>query len=353
MWGIRTIQYVNDAYVEEERNRPQEPPAVLAYREQQLPASAPLETLIYRLRKPSPPTLDRLIQIFRPSSDEADFFYLLRQYLPEEETKITLLESPYNRMVAFARAFSAKYFPLYEDGYAYEEGNYEAFVGMMPVEYQAFHLFQYDEIPNTARPAIVVLAYVLENPYMESDRPAFAEAAAKLLPKALVECIPEKGFEISEIEDAVKGTRFEKVDFWAEMITHQTGNDFLDCGDIEEDGVEYQTEWDRGTVEELTRQWQAFERLMEEWSQFLTWYEKDLRKNTAELVELLYEKTEHKRPETLMDILGGENGNNNEKAAGKEDFTFPINDPRQGRLFTGEADGTPVGGAADDQAAAG
>lgn len=334
MWSIVEICYANAEYVREQAERSPESIEVLTKREQDLPSSEPLQTLVARLRRPSPVALDLLVQMFCPAEGYAEFIHLVREYLPDREEAILKQNDIADRMYTFAVDFSDRYFPLESDWLQADvETDYCKLTEHAPAQFQAFTSEDYDEIPISEDPTLIVIAYILENPWSTSDKAAFAEAAARYLPERLIRHIPEEGFPLKELEDSLKGTVFEPIAFWGKVISQDTDNYFFDVSHMEDTGAEFHVSWDRPTVEELTNQYQAWEEWQGKWSHFTEWFAKEIKKNTFDLIKILKERSK-------------ENGGDESDI---DEDPWPIDDPCQGRLFDILADGTSVAGSRDPQ----
>lgn len=334
MWSVATIDYMNREQAAREREWEDEPEPVevITSREEQIPASEPLATLVARMRRAAPPSVDHLLLIFRQVEGLSYFEHLIDQYLPDMKEEILAKADFRDRMIGFAEAFSDRYFPIYGDGYLEQGDDYTILTNRIPACFEGYRYDDYEEIPNEDDPPLVVVAYILENPYDDSDRAAFAEAAAKYLPKRTLERIPEKGFEFETAETALKGTPFEPVIFWTKVIQKETENEFFDCGDINTDGIDYEVVWNRPTVDALTRKWQEYEEKRGEWFEFIQWFEKDLKKKAADLIGLLERIENAEEPQTFRDVF--------------DDWKDPGSNPEQGKLLNLETDISPVGGAA-------
>ena len=336
MWSIVSIDFANAEYVREHALREAEPVPieVLSKREEDLPSSEPLQTLVARMRRPSPVAIDLLVQLFCPAEGYADFIALVREYLPDMEEKVIAQDHIEDRMGIFGEAFSNRYFLIETDWLeADEEKDYYKLTNYVPAQFQAFTSDDYAEIPQSDDAALIVIAYILEDPWSDEDKPAFAEAAARYLSKKLLKRIPEEGFPLKELEECLKGTVFEPIAFWGEVISQNTGNYFFDVSHLEESGAEFHVEWNRPTVDELTRQWQEWEAWQDKWNTFKEWFADNFEKNTNDLLKILKERS---------------------KEYGRDEFDgdeepWPIDDPRQGRLFDILTDGTAVAGPSDSQ----
>lgn len=331
MWGIAEINYMNAREVERGRELAREkyPIQVISHREDIPPSLQPLRKLVALLRQPSPPALDQLLQILRPPEGLGDFVELIREFLPEREADIMAEPDIDTRLSMFLVDFSDKYFPLNTDFIEMEENpDYSIVTDRCPALFQPFTQYDYAQIAEVqSEPALQVIAYIVENPWGEEDRPAFAEAASKHIPENLLKMIPVEGFQIKDLQEWLKDTPFEPVAFWGLIIHQDTGNYFFDNSSLEESGVEYQVAWNRPTVDALTREWQAWEDWQGRWSEFLDCFGKDLEKNSYELIKLLRERR-------------GESGKGEDEEAEEEGTYTPI-DPRQGNFFNSVTDRHP------------
>lgn len=303
MYSVETIDYMENDYVEEVRNRLPEPREVLEEREKTLPPSEPISMLIQRMLRPGPPTLDRLLNLFREPDglDGFDAFLdLIYKFLPEEEDAILANTNPGDQIQAFISHFSPRYFPLMELDFYYDDGAGEPYLNFTDEvypEYQGISSYDYDNMPQNGTPIQIAVIYLFENPHVSDDRAAFAEAARMHLPKKVFKQIPEGGFEIGpEMDEALRGTPYETLAFMAHTIERTvhnylpTDNLFFDVATGDDESSALQVVWNRPTVMELTRQYQEFLHYNEVIGEFSEEMGKDLPGNIEKIVKLLKEK---------------------------------------------------------------
>lgn len=327
MWALETIDYSNGEYVREERER-YERVDVESYLERELPPSSPLETLIARLRKPSPVNVGYLINLYIPDEYLADWLRIVHEILPDHEKEILKSESPTVQMGIFVKIFERQFFPLYTDFV-----DFENITSSIPILFRTYTGRWYESLPEGGSPEYVVLAYVLENPYAEGDRAAFGEAAARYIPEGILKHIPAEGFKMEELEELLKSTKFEILSKWADALTWHTGNPWFDCGDVDEVGIDYSVEWNLPTVKKLTEFYHEWNDWHTKWHKFLKWYTTDFLQNTIDLIDILNERS----------------GNGIDKIH----YYDPDRDPNQGKLFNVGTDKADLAGPTKPQTASG
>jgi hypothetical protein len=347
VWSVIDICYKNDeqAAIEAQNAGRPIPAEVLHKLDEIAPPSEPLETLVFRLKKASPMSISHLIHIFTPMDGAMEFSDLIKTYLPDRTKEIMAFDAPCEQMSRFAEIFSDIYFPIETDDDYYDRGDdeegdsYSWLTGQCPVIFQFITSDQYDEwAQDTNYPTELIVALILENPYASNDKAAFADTAAKLIPVRFIELLPEDGFEIEHLEEWLKDTQFEPIAYWSKVIAHNTGNDFFDNSfNMEETGAQINVSWNIGTIYNLRKQWQEAEAFMGRWADFKNWFEKDLVKNTRNLIKILRERSGY----------GKEENDNN------TNWPNPELNPNQGRLIDILSDETPVGSPANSTDTAG
>ena len=239
-----------------------------------------LQTLTRRLNRYRIPSLSSLIARLQGEEEFREFVRLVKEFLPEREADILSRESPVKQMQAFADYFEDRYFPL--DDVIWEE--YSDLVNYVPVRLQSVSYDEYEAISSDWRPGYQLLTYLVESPY-EEDRAALAEACLKHVSREVLERVPEEGFTPDRLHEALDGTPFRGLALWADVIWHRTENYFID--------VDYETfwydvpNWDRETVEWLTRQWHQAEAIWQEVRHLVVWLEEDPRARFEELLKFI------------------------------------------------------------------
>jgi hypothetical protein len=241
--------------------------------------SAPL-ALARQLRRWPPAPLP-LVRLLGHVEVELAFREIVRRLLPDESEALfaksgTGANREADRAWAFCAAFESRYFPIYEC----EE--LEPLVYSIPFQrfgwsYDAFH--DLDQRPGT-----LLLRAICAEPYAGTmgARVPLLEAVAELgIPQPLLRRIPADGVNPEDLHARLDATRFAAVAEFADWTWGQTDLAFLDFDDEVEVA---DADWSDETIQELTRQWQASEAIMNRVAALQAWLEKAPGRNFAELL---------------------------------------------------------------------
>jgi hypothetical protein len=212
---------------------------------------------------------------------ELAFRELVRRLLPDDAESLlakgrTGADREAERAWAFCAAVESRYFPIYEC----EE--LEPLVYSIPFQrfgwsYDAFH--ELDQRPGT-----LLLRAICAEPYAGSmgTRVPLLEAVANLgIPQTLLRRVPADGVSPEDLHARLDGTRFAAVADFADWTWGQTDLAFLDFDDEVEVA---DADWSDEVIQELTRQWQASEALMNRVAALQEWLEQAPGPNFAALV---------------------------------------------------------------------
>lgn len=223
-----------------------------------------LEILARKLRSHYPVSLAATIELFQAQQDHSVFIKLVREFLPERETEILRCATPGEKMMAFARYFEERYFPLpyyFSTGDAEEYGDLVSYLPLIPL---GFSYQEYDELVMDDDIGLMLMSYFFRNPYGEPGaRVPLAEACQQKVPVELLQRIPEPGYTPEELHRLLDHTPYQLLATWGDMINLSTNNDFLDIDQEMLDNSEL-PDWSRETVDYFTRQWAEAERLRHE-----------------------------------------------------------------------------------------
>jgi len=246
---------------------------------------SPLVALSRQLLEKRMPSLSALIARLEASEDYAYFINLVKQYVPEHEEAIMGEPSPPAQIGAFASRFEERYFPLEEpirDGMLED---YSEITRWIPVTVLGVSYDDYHEIPSYARGGIVLMTYLIQNPW-DDDTVALAEACLEHVPKELVERASKVTLTLEEAEKILVGTKYEPLAIWAERLHQNTGNFFLDS-DYECLYNGGAPEWSSENVEYLTRLWKRAVAHEDKVEKFADWLEDDLPGRFDELITFI------------------------------------------------------------------
>lgn len=251
----------------------------------------PLLVLARKMRTLGPPSLSVLIARLGEMEEYEDFIALVREFLPEREEGIVYELTPASQIAAFASYFEDRYFPIDDNFKLGEVESYYELTRCIPVIARGLSWDDYQYITSDWRPGFQLMTYLIEHPYEEGDaRVALAEACEDHVPVDLLQQVPEAGLSPGEAHQLFDDTPYKALAIWADMVSLNTGNFFLD--------TDYEMlwnsgplpEWDQETVENLTRQWQQADLMDEEVSNLAEWLEQDAATRLREILNFILER---------------------------------------------------------------
>lgn len=273
-------------------------------------AHSTTKLLIAKLKSLGPPSLTHLANYLSGAEDYTEFAELIREILPERELEILGEPTIGRQITTFASYFQDRYFPLHQSFFWDEwaaEMTYCDFLRGVPVILQSFSNMEYHELPGDDRAAQKLLTYLVEPQYGESQaRIPLGESCLEYVSMDLLEKVPKGGFQTEDLEKWLKGTPYEGLINWAKIVTHDTGNDFID---IDEDDLYSGMElppWNLQTVEYLTQEWHEGVLFWRPAEDLLTDVETDPANKFEELLNFILEKRDAPQPrkkETLYEIF--------------------------------------------------
>ena len=250
----------------------------------------PLSALIRRMRSLNPPSLSILIAQIGEIEDYHDFVKLVKEFLPEREKDILHELTPAAQMAAFASYFEDRYFPL-EDNFKLGEGeSYYDITRFIPVIVRGLSYDDYDEITSDWRHGYQLMTYLLESPFDEANtRTSLSEACQEHVPIQVLQRVPEGGIPLDAAHRILDDTPYKALALWADVMHANTGNFFLDTNyELLWNGAA--AEWDRETVETLTRQWQEADRIQQEIQDLAEFLEGDPATRFEEILNFILER---------------------------------------------------------------
>ena len=250
-----------------------------------------LSALARMMRSLGPPSLSILIARLSEMEEYEDFVNLVREFLPEREEDILHELNPCAQMAAFASYFEDRYFPL-EDNFKLGEGeSYNDITRCIPVIIRGLSYEDYEYITSDWREGYQLMAYLLESPYEEGDtRISLAEACEEHVPVELLQRVPEGGLSLDEAHRILDNTPYKALALWADIMCANTGNFFLDTDyEMLWSGGAF-PEWDRETVEILTRQWQQADLIEQEIYDLAEFLEGDPATRFGEILNFILER---------------------------------------------------------------
>lgn len=249
-----------------------------------------LLALTRRMLSLRPPSLSILIARLSEMEDYDDFVNLVKEFLPEREEDILNQLTPTAQMTAFASYFEDRYFPL-EDIFKLGEGeSYYELTRFIPVTVRGLSYDDYEYITSDWRPGYQLMTYILESPHDQGDdHISLAEACQEHVPVGLLQRVPEGGISLGEAHRILDDTPYKALALWADVMFANTGNFFLDT-DYELLWNGMPPEWDRETVENLTRQWQQADLIEQQICDLAEFLEGDPAIRFGEIINFILER---------------------------------------------------------------
>jgi hypothetical protein len=227
----------------------------------------------------------------RDGQSYEEFVALVRKYVPEREREILSQSSPAAQIAAFADRFEDSYFPL-QPAFRGLVDDYADLTRDIPTVIMGFSWEDYHFMPEGyGGPGLLLLTYLMENPYGEDDgaRIAIGEACAAHVPIELLRRVPPGGLALAEAHRFFDDSPYRGLAHWGDILSWNTGNFFLDTTD-EDLWSEGFPPWEREVVEQLTRQWQQAEEIQQQVLRLADWLEEDPPAHFREILGFLEEK---------------------------------------------------------------
>ncbi len=252
-----------------------------------------------------PPSLAYFVQLLEMSACYLDFRKLIRDYLPRHEMEI-MAEDVDKRVQMFSLFFTQEYFPLNEHALC-GDIDIMGFVSGVPFQPMGFSADVYHNFQGF-RPGYILALSLVECPWWDEDpygddwgedipddkdgvpgiRVPILETVRGMVGQRLANLIPGSGFSPAVIHDKTDGTEFDGLGDFADWVTTNTGNFWLDTmGEslyLEGEGG---FEWDSGVVEQLTIEWEEATYIMGKIHNMALLLEKNPQETFKQLLVLL------------------------------------------------------------------
>ena len=261
MFDLETIRVMNDRAYEEYQNRDK--------------PTTPLGVLRERLRNARPPSISILLGVFQNAETYNDFVKLVREYLPEREKEILEKPTPHEQMACFASHFEDRYLPLhpsFRDEMC--EDDYYEILREIPVMVMGFGWEDYHDL-NNARLGAQLMSYLFESPlegYDEGERVALVDGFAPEYQRE-AQRVPANGITLDAAKRIFKGKKWVGLRNWACYIYQDTGNWFLDTDNEMRYSGGMINDWDKETVEAMSREWLQAQAFYDKMMEFAGWLE--------------------------------------------------------------------------------
>ena len=147
----------------------------------------------------------------------------------------------------------------------------------IPVMVMGFSWEDYHEL-NNARLGTQLMSYLFEPPWGD-DREESGERVALVdgfSPEYQREAqrVPEGGITLDIAKRMFKGKKWAGLRNWAEYINQAAGNWFLDTDEEERSNCQLM-EWDKGTIEAMSKEWREANAFYDKMMEFAAWLENE------------------------------------------------------------------------------
>lgn len=253
-----------------------------------MPKNSFVDILRRRLRR-SPPVFTALLRFLDSTEEYLDWVRIVRELLPEREAEILAGTTVPEQIQLFCRYFEDRYFPLLDSPLFYEEEvTYSDFLRCIPVHVDGWEYETYHDIDNF-RPGMQMMIFFFENPFEDDEgaHVALAEMCAEHVSRDLLEMVPRGGFKWDAIGSLLAESPYRPLYEWGLYMRQDTGNFFQDTDEEYLWSGYGAIEWDRETIEALTREWQQSEEMNRRFASFAEWLEDDPTKHFQEILHYL------------------------------------------------------------------
>ena len=268
--------------------------------------TTPLGVLREKLRHARPPSISILMSVFQNAETYNDFVRLVKEFLPEREREILEYPTPHEQMACFASHFEDRYLPLhpiFKDEQC--EDDYYELLRDIPVIVMGFGWEDYHEL-HDARLGAQLMSYLFEPPSEDDgeqagERLALVDGFAPAYQRE-AQRVPAGGITLNATKRIFKSKKWVGLRSWAEYINQNTENWFLDVDEEMRSSMEIM-EWDKETVEAMSKDWLAANTFYDKMMEFAAWLEDEkegpdhFRQTVDFLLAHLEEGDVHKPPE--------------------------------------------------------
>ncbi|MEE9199148.1 MAG: hypothetical protein V3U26_05065 [Dehalococcoidia bacterium] len=249
----------------------------------------PLTRLADALRGARPHSLSSLVMQVEDVETYQDFVRLVDEYLPDQRQDIIQAGSPEDMVMAFARRFGDRYFPLADHLGLGDIESLSDLMRFIPIDVHGYDYDDYhslcDERPSALLSSLLVDFEEELGIGEEGVRVTILEAAVQHVSQELLGHIPGQGYSLEYLEQVLPGSKYEGLLDRARHLCHTANNVFLDVT-----GEEFWSnppEWSREQVDYLTQEWRKANEMQDRMVTFFKWLEEDLKPNFARLLRFL------------------------------------------------------------------
>jgi len=154
------------------------------------------------------------------------------------------------------------------------DDDYYELLREIPIIVMGFSWEDYHEL-DSARLGVQLMSYLLEPPFEDSgqagERVALVDGFSPEYQRE-AQRVPANGITLNAAERIFKGKKWAGLRNWAKYISMDTGNWFLDT-DQEMRYSGMQNEWDKETVEAMSKEWLQANAFYDKMMEFAAWLE--------------------------------------------------------------------------------
>jgi len=180
-------------------------------------------------------------------------------------------------MACFASHFEDRYLPLhpsFKDEML--EDDYYELLREIPIIVMGFGWEDYHEL-DSARLGAQLMSYLLESPmegYDEGERVALVDGFTPEY-QSEAQRVPASGITLDAARRILKGKKWVGLRNWACYIYQDTGNWFLDTDQEMRSNMQIM-EWDKETVEAMSKEWLQAQAFYDKMMEFAGWLEDEI-----------------------------------------------------------------------------
>jgi hypothetical protein len=231
------------------------------------------------VRQQRPPDIAVLYAKVADCGGYLEFLRIVREFVPAYEQEILREKKPGLQMAKFGHRFEDKYFPLFP---MIGDGELETYVDLtyrVPVNVLGLTEDEMGE-PESFRIGIRLMLLLID---MENGQVPLAHSLSSVLPVDLIE--QARPVSNDMLHKLLDGTEYEGLADQADIWSHQTGSNFLDCEDYDSWGST--VEWDKETIEFLTEDWQLACGIQERVFKLAEWLEENPADRFRQLLKFI------------------------------------------------------------------
>jgi hypothetical protein len=226
---------------------------------------------------------------------ELAFRRIVRELFPEDGDEILRAQHTgehreHTRVWDFLQRVDAEYFPIYE------LDEYDQVACGIPFVRNGWSYDRFHELEM--RPGELLLFALCAQPFAPGfdSRVSLLDACEAHVPRTLLSEIPDGGLSPAELHQRLDGTHVAAAAAYADWLWAETGSVFLD---LDEEIEVTDADWTVETVDDLARQWQQAEAILDRIAGLASWLEAELPTHFAQLLDAALGRDAHLNDEQM------------------------------------------------------